>query len=78
MCFQDYFLDLANVKITSSENISREANDRGFECLLISDCCGATDQGNHDSSLKIVKMHRTLLKDHVGIVEISIIFVLKH
>jgi nicotinamidase-related amidase len=34
----------------------REANDRGFECLLLSDCCGATDLGNHEAALKMVKM----------------------
>ena len=34
----------------------REANDRGFECLILSDCCGATDQGNHDAALKMVTM----------------------
>jgi nicotinamidase-related amidase len=34
----------------------REANDRGFECLLLADCCGATDQGNHDAAVKMVKM----------------------
>lgn len=34
----------------------REANDRGFECLLLEDCCGATDQGNHLAALHMVKM----------------------
>ena len=34
----------------------REANDRGYECLLLEDCCGATDHGNHDAALKMVKM----------------------
>jgi len=34
----------------------REANDRGYECLLLEDCCGATDYGNHLAALKMVKM----------------------
>src|SRR5678815_2517298 len=34
----------------------REANDRGYECLMLSDCTGATDRGNHEAGLKMVKM----------------------
>ena len=34
----------------------REGNDRGYECLLLSDCTGATDEGNYEASLKMIKM----------------------
>ena len=34
----------------------REANDRGYECLILSDCCAATDAGNHAAALKMVTM----------------------
>jgi nicotinamidase-related amidase len=34
----------------------RDANDRGFECVLLSDCCGATDAGNHAAALKMIQM----------------------
>jgi nicotinamidase-related amidase len=34
----------------------REANDLGYECLVLSDCTGATDPGNHAAALKMVTM----------------------
>ena len=34
----------------------REANDRGYECLLLTDCTGATDEGNYRAALKMITM----------------------
>ncbi len=34
----------------------RDANDRGYECLILEDCTGATDHGNHLAALKMVTM----------------------
>ena len=34
----------------------REANDRGFECVMLEDCCGATDYNNHLAALSMIKM----------------------
>ncbi|HUG63315.1 MAG TPA: isochorismatase family cysteine hydrolase [Methylomirabilota bacterium] len=34
----------------------REANDRGYECLLLEDCCAATKRENHLAAVDMVKM----------------------
>jgi biuret amidohydrolase len=34
----------------------RDANDRGYECLMLSDCTGATDYGNHLAALSMIQM----------------------
>ena len=35
---------------------TRDANDRGYECLLLEDCCAATKLENHLAAVDMIKM----------------------
>jgi nicotinamidase-related amidase len=56
---QKHICNLIITGITTDVCVSttmRDANDRGYECLVVEDCCGATDHNNHLAALNMVKM----------------------
>lgn len=38
------------------QSTMRDANDRGYECLLLEDCCGAGEQVNHDTQVEMFRL----------------------
>lgn len=48
----------------------REANDRGYDCLLVEDCCAASEEHLHKAAVEMVRTEggifgATAVLDHV-------------
>ena len=40
----------------SVQSTLRDANDRGYECLLLEDCCAALDMAEHEATLRVLRL----------------------
>ena len=51
----------------SVQSTMRDANDRGYECLILEDCCSSINPDHHDATLRMFK----ILRGHYGSITTS-------